>query len=58
MCIYICIPRGRVGDFCAYIYASLAERVKKAMEEGYRIVSVLELGNLLRSEWKLEHEVN
>ena len=28
--IYICMPWGRVGDFCAlYIYASLAERIKE-----------------------------
>ena len=31
---------------------------EKAMEEGHRLVSVLELGNLQRSEWKLEHEFN
>ena len=34
------------------------DRFEKAMEEGYRIVFVLELGNLLRSEWKVEHELN
>ena len=27
-CIYICIPRGRVGEVCAYVYAFRAERVK------------------------------
>ena len=32
MCIYICIPRGRVRDFCA-LYASRAERVKQKEEE-------------------------
>ena len=25
--IYVCIPRGRVGKVCAYIYIPFAERV-------------------------------
>ena len=32
------------------------EWLEKVMEEGRRIVS--ELGNLVWSDWKLEHEVN
>ena len=28
------------------------------MKERYRILSVLELEDLLRSEWKLEHKLN
>ena len=43
MCIYICIPRGRVGDFCANIYASRAERVKLVRENPIVVSNVAEL---------------
>ena len=44
MCIYICIPRGRVGDFCAYIiYAARAERVKLVRENPIVVSNVAEL---------------
>ena len=44
MHIYICIPRGRVGDFCAYnnIYASRAERVKLVRENPIVVSNVAE----------------
>ena len=43
MCIYICIPRGRVGDFCAYNnYASRAERVKLVRENPIVVSNVAE----------------
>ena len=38
MCIYICIPRGRVGE-----YASRAERVKLVRENPIVVSNVAEL---------------
>ena len=43
MHIYICFPRGRVGDFCAYVYASRAERVKLVRENPIAVSNVAEL---------------
>ena len=50
MCIYICIPRGRVGNFCAYIYASRAERVKLVRENPIVVSNVAELAKAIDYE--------